>query len=51
VVAEGTETDEQIIELKRLGCEMTQGFLYSPPVDPAQAFDLLLASHQQVQPV
>lgn len=47
VVAEGTDTDEQIIELKRLGCEMTQGFLYSPPVDPVQAFDLLLASHKQ----
>ena len=47
VVAEGTDTDEQIIELKRLGCEMTQGFLYSPPVDPEQAFELLLASHKQ----
>jgi hypothetical protein len=26
---------------------MTQGFLYSPPVDPVQAFDLLVASHKQ----
>src|SRR5258708_32468386 len=33
VVAEGTETEEQITELKQLKCEMAQGFLYSPPVD------------------
>ena len=41
VVAEGTETDEQIAELKRLGCEMAQGFLYSPPVSGEAAFGLL----------
>src|SRR5581483_6689934 len=50
VVAEGTDTPEHISELKRLGCEMAQGFLYSPPVDNARAFELLMASHKQLAP-
>lgn len=50
VVAEGTETEEQITELKRLGCEMAQGYLYSPPVDPKAAFGLLLRSYELVRP-
>jgi PAS domain S-box-containing protein len=45
VVAEGTDTQDQIVELKHLECEMAQGYLYSPPVDSAQAYELLLASH------
>jgi PAS domain S-box-containing protein len=48
VVAEGTETEEQITELKQLKCEMAQGFLYSPPVDRKAAFGLLLRSHEPV---
>jgi predicted signal transduction protein with EAL and GGDEF domain len=48
VVAEGTETKEEITELKRLKCEMAQGFLYAPPVDSDKAFELLLASHRSV---
>ena len=48
VVAEGTETEDQIAELKHLKCEMAQGFLYSPPVDSTQAFELLLNSHRSV---
>ncbi len=48
VVAEGTETEEQITELKRLNCEMAQGFLYSPPVDRKAAFGLLMRSHDEV---
>jgi diguanylate cyclase (GGDEF)-like protein/PAS domain S-box-containing protein len=47
VVAEGTETDDQISELTRLGCEMVQGFRYSPPVDPVAAFELLLANRRE----
>ena len=47
VVAEGTDSEDQIAELKRLGCEMAQGFLYSPPVPSGQAFELLAASQQQ----
>jgi PAS domain S-box-containing protein len=48
VVAEGTETQDQITELKHLKCEMAQGFLYSPPVDSTQAYALLLNSHRSV---
>jgi diguanylate cyclase (GGDEF)-like protein/PAS domain S-box-containing protein len=48
VVAEGTETEDQIIELKRLGCEMAQGYLYSPPVDPKTAGGLLHRSYEEV---
>jgi EAL domain-containing protein (putative c-di-GMP-specific phosphodiesterase class I) len=48
VVAEGTETEEQITELKQLKREMAQGFLYSPPVDRKAAFGLLLRSHEPV---
>lgn len=41
VVAEGTETIEQVAQLKALGCEMAQGFLYSRPVSAERAFELL----------
>jgi len=51
VVAEGTETQDEVNELKHLKCEMVQGFLYSPPVDSVKAFELLLASHRQALPV
>jgi EAL domain-containing protein (putative c-di-GMP-specific phosphodiesterase class I) len=50
VVAEGTESEEQITELKLLNCEMAQGFLYSPPVDRKAAFGLLQRSYDQVLP-
>jgi len=36
VVAEGVETDEQLDELKRLGCRRAQGYLLARPM-PAEA--------------
>jgi diguanylate cyclase (GGDEF)-like protein len=33
VIAEGIETEEQYQQLKKLGCEFGQGFLFSRPVD------------------
>jgi len=42
VVAEGVETDGQLDILARLGCDMAQGFLLSPPMD-VPAFSRLLA--------
>lgn len=51
VVAEGTETQDEVDELRRLKCEMVQGFLYSPPVDSVKAFELLQASHRQTMTV
>jgi diguanylate cyclase (GGDEF)-like protein/PAS domain S-box-containing protein len=41
VVAEGVETADQALQLRRLGCEYAQGFLYSRPVDAASAMALL----------
>ncbi len=34
VVAEGVETDLQVRELRRLGCDFAQGFWFSPPRPP-----------------
>jgi EAL domain-containing protein (putative c-di-GMP-specific phosphodiesterase class I) len=37
VVAEGVETNEQLLALRRLGCDMVQGYLLSRPLPPDQA--------------
>jgi len=47
VIAEGTETEDQIKELQRLGCEMAQGYLFSQPVDAGSASELLRRSRQE----
>jgi EAL domain-containing protein (putative c-di-GMP-specific phosphodiesterase class I) len=44
VVAEGTETEQQVNLLKELNCEMTQGYFFSRPVDD-QAMSKLLANN------
>jgi EAL domain-containing protein (putative c-di-GMP-specific phosphodiesterase class I) len=41
VIAEGVETDAQRVFLKRFGCPLYQGDLFSKPV-PLEAFELLL---------
>ena len=41
VIAEGTETAEQVKYLKELGCDYAQGFFFSKPV-AARAFEELL---------
>ena len=36
VLAEGIETDEQLAHLRRLGCDLGQGFLFSPAVGTSE---------------
>jgi PAS domain S-box-containing protein len=43
VVAEGTETEAQIILLKQLNCEMAQGYLFSRPAPEKTISELLSA--------
>jgi EAL domain-containing protein (putative c-di-GMP-specific phosphodiesterase class I) len=45
VVAEGVETEGQLTQLKALGCEYAQGFLFSRPLD-ARAAEQLLEEHE-----
>jgi EAL domain-containing protein (putative c-di-GMP-specific phosphodiesterase class I) len=33
-VAEGVETQEQLLALRQLGCDLVQGFLLGPPMAP-----------------
>ena len=41
VIAEGVETYEQLEYLRRQGCDITQGYFCSPPVDAAAFSELL----------
>ena len=41
VIAEGIETSSQLQQLKSLGCEYGQGFLFAKPLSPEQATELL----------
>jgi len=43
VVAEGVETDLQLAQVKQLGCDGAQGFLFSPAV-PREEADMLLSA-------
>ena len=43
-VAEGVETRDQVAELRRLGCDVAQGYYFSPPLR-AREFDAELARH------
>jgi diguanylate cyclase (GGDEF)-like protein len=42
VVAEGVETESQLLALRSLNCDQLQGFLLSKPLDPQSAEALLL---------
>ena len=44
VTAEGVETDEQRVELKALGCDRGQGFLFARPADAEHMTPLLASS-------
>ncbi|HVQ24263.1 MAG TPA: EAL domain-containing protein, partial [Planctomycetota bacterium] len=42
VIAQGVESEAQVALLRSLGCDEVQGFLWSPPVPPAQCERLLV---------
>ena len=42
VVAEGVETEHELAELRRFGCDAAQGFLFARPM-PAASFERWLA--------
>lgn len=44
VIAEGVETQQQMEQLKLLGCEFGQGYLFSKPVDSETAKQLVYAA-------
>jgi EAL domain-containing protein (putative c-di-GMP-specific phosphodiesterase class I) len=39
--AEGIETEEQLAAVREQGCDEVQGFLFSPPLSPQAATDML----------
>jgi diguanylate cyclase (GGDEF)-like protein/PAS domain S-box-containing protein len=41
VVAEGVETATQVAELRRLGCDLAQGYYFSKPAPPERISELL----------
>ncbi|HYD80142.1 MAG TPA: EAL domain-containing protein [Paucimonas sp.] len=45
-VAEGVETATHVAELRRLGCQLAQGYAFSPPVPAEEAERLLRTSHR-----
>ena len=47
VIAEGIETEEQHRQLKELGCEFGQGYLFSRPVDEDGVLNLLAKEAQR----
>lgn len=46
VIAEGVETEEQLEDLKKLGCELLQGFYFHKPMNFQDAFKLLENRHK-----
>jgi diguanylate cyclase (GGDEF)-like protein len=49
VIAEGVETPAQASHLRALGCELAQGFLYSPAIAPEQLHTILADAPQIAQ--
>ncbi len=48
VVAQGIETQEQLNVLRRLGCELGQGYLLSHAIEPARALQLAARACQAI---
>jgi diguanylate cyclase (GGDEF)-like protein/PAS domain S-box-containing protein len=51
VIAEGVETQEQLMLLKNLKCEYAQGYFFSEPLDNLAAIKLLNTNQRIISPV
>jgi diguanylate cyclase (GGDEF)-like protein/PAS domain S-box-containing protein len=49
VVAEGAETEADVVELRQLGCEFAQGFVFGEPMTADDASELLLEDAEPVR--
>ena len=49
VVAEGVETSENWNLLRRLGCDLAQGYLISPPIPPDKIPPFVAEANQLLQ--
>ncbi len=49
-IAEGVETPEQLAELKNLGCELGQGYLWSRPLPAAEADEWISSASALLPP-
>ena len=48
VIAEGVETEQQLNELKKLGCDIVQGYFFSKPV-PAVEFEPFILQKKEAE--
>jgi EAL domain-containing protein (putative c-di-GMP-specific phosphodiesterase class I) len=39
VIAEGVENEQSLALLRKYGCDMVQGYFYSPPIGADELFD------------
>ncbi len=49
VVAEGAETAEEVVELRKLGCDLAQGYFFARPLAPEDISALLAINTPPVQ--
>ena len=49
-IAEGVETEEQLLALKAMGCDIVQGYYFSRPLPPGEFEAFLLENRHRVQP-
>lgn len=49
IVAEGAETETDLLDLYQLGCEYAQGYVFGQPMNETTAFNALLQDHSRTR--